>query len=137
MLPQDEIGRREEIARIMPLGGKGSDLLVERFSAAMEPRMCSLLRDHPTSPGGHRPSRTDRRGTGHLRRPGTYGPTYGDTQDPNNPAGFKLTTDSAGLAIWAGFDHGTILDPSFARMGMIDYYRLPKQCRCLCGASSS
>lgn len=59
-------------------------------------------------------------------RPGTYGPTYGDTQDPNNPAGFKLTTDSAGLAIWAGFDHGTILDPSFARMGMIDYYRLPK-----------
>jgi beta-galactosidase len=59
-------------------------------------------------------------------RPGTYGPTYGDTQDPNNATRFKLTTDSAGLAIWAGFDHGTILDPSFARMGMIDYYRLPK-----------
>ncbi|HZP54252.1 RICIN domain-containing protein [Actinocrinis sp.] len=59
-------------------------------------------------------------------RPGTYGPTYGDTQDPNNASGFKLTTDSAGLAIWAGFDHGTILDPSFARMGMVDYYRLPK-----------
>jgi beta-galactosidase len=59
-------------------------------------------------------------------RPGTYGPTYGDTQDPNNAAKFKLNTDSAGLAIWAGFDHGTILDPSFARMGMVDYYRLPK-----------
>ena len=59
-------------------------------------------------------------------RPGTYGPTYGNAQDPNNANGFKLTTDSAGLAIWAGFDHGTILDPSFARMGMIDYYRLPK-----------
>ncbi len=59
-------------------------------------------------------------------RPGTYGPTYGDTQDPNNATRFRLTTDSAGLAIWAGFDHGTILDPSFARMGMVDYYRLPK-----------
>jgi beta-galactosidase len=59
-------------------------------------------------------------------RPGTYGPTYGDTADPNDATRFKLTTDSAGLAIWAGFDHGTILDPGFARMGMIDYYRLPK-----------
>jgi len=59
-------------------------------------------------------------------RPGTYGPTYGDAADPNDATRFKLTTDSAGLAIWAGFDHGTIMDPSFARMGMIDYYRLPK-----------
>ena len=59
-------------------------------------------------------------------RPGTYGPTYGDTQNPNDPTRFTLTTDSAGLAIWAGFDHGTIMDPSFARMGMVDYYRLPK-----------
>jgi len=59
-------------------------------------------------------------------RPGTYGPTYGDTQDPNNSSRFKLNTDSAGLAIWAGFDHGTIMDPSYARMGMVDYYRLPK-----------
>jgi beta-galactosidase len=59
-------------------------------------------------------------------RPGTYDPTYADVKDPNDPTRFKLTTGSAGLAIWAGFDHGTIMDPSFARMGMIDYYRLPK-----------
>jgi beta-galactosidase len=59
-------------------------------------------------------------------RPGTYDPTYGDVKDPSDGTRFKLTTDSAGLAIWAGFDHGTILDPSFARMGMVDYYRLPK-----------
>ena len=59
-------------------------------------------------------------------RPGTYGPTYGDTANPNDPSSFTLTTDSAGLAIWAGFDHGTIFGPGYARMGMIDYYRLPK-----------
>ncbi|OON27979.1 MULTISPECIES: glycoside hydrolase family 2 [unclassified Micromonospora] len=59
-------------------------------------------------------------------RPGTYDPTYGDVKDPADGTRFKLTTGSAGLAIWAGFDHGTIFDPSFARMGMIDFYRLPK-----------
>jgi beta-galactosidase len=59
-------------------------------------------------------------------RPGSYDPTYNDLKDPNDPTRFRLTTGSAGLAIWAGFDHGTIMDPSFARMGMIDYYRLPK-----------
>ncbi|GIF04610.1 hypothetical protein [Actinoplanes siamensis] len=59
-------------------------------------------------------------------RPGLYDPTYADVKDPNDPSRFKLTTGSAGLAIWAGFDHGTILDPGFARTGMVDYYRLPK-----------
>jgi beta-galactosidase len=59
-------------------------------------------------------------------RPGTYNPTYGDVSDPSDGTNFKLTTDSAGLALWAGFDHGSILSPDYARMGMIDYYRLPK-----------
>lgn len=59
-------------------------------------------------------------------RPGTYDPTYADVKDPSDGSRFKLTTGSAGLAIWAGFDHGTIMDPGYARMGIIDYYRLPK-----------
>jgi beta-galactosidase len=59
-------------------------------------------------------------------RPGLYDPTYGDVKDPSDGTRFKLTTGSAGLAIWAGFDHGTIFDPGYARMGMVDYYRLPK-----------
>ncbi|MEU7914711.1 ricin-type beta-trefoil lectin domain protein [Microbispora bryophytorum] len=59
-------------------------------------------------------------------RPGTYNPTYGDVADPSDGTRFTLTTGSAGLAIWAGFDHGTIMSAAFARMGMIDYYRLPK-----------
>ncbi|MDX3193699.1 glycoside hydrolase family 2 TIM barrel-domain containing protein [Streptomyces sp. MN03-5084-2B] len=59
-------------------------------------------------------------------RPGTYDPTYGDLKDPSDGTRFRLTPGSAGLAIWAGFDHGTILGASLARMGMIDYYRLPK-----------
>jgi AcrR family transcriptional regulator len=48
MLPLEEIGRREEVARIMLLGGKGSDLPVQRFFDAMESKMRSLLHDHLT-----------------------------------------------------------------------------------------
>nr|WP_169806311.1 glycoside hydrolase family 2 TIM barrel-domain containing protein [Herbidospora sakaeratensis] len=59
-------------------------------------------------------------------RPGLYAPTFGDIADPADTSRFKLTTGSAGLAIWAGFDHGTVFGASLARMGMIDYYRLPK-----------
>jgi beta-galactosidase len=59
-------------------------------------------------------------------RPGTYDPTYGDVKDPSDGTRFRLTTGSAGLAIWAGFDHGSIFGAGYARMGMVDYYRLPK-----------
>lgn len=55
MLPLEETGRREEVARIMLLGGKGSDLPVQRFFDAMESKMRSLLRDHlaPLIPAEH------------------------------------------------------------------------------------
>jgi AcrR family transcriptional regulator len=46
MLPLDEISRREEVARVMLLGGKGTDLPVQRFFDAMESMMRGLLRDH-------------------------------------------------------------------------------------------
>ncbi|MDQ1304893.1 MAG: beta-galactosidase [Actinomycetota bacterium] len=59
-------------------------------------------------------------------RPGAYDPTYGDVKNPSDGTRYKLTTGSAGLAIWAGFDHGTIFGAGYARMGMADYYRLPK-----------
>lgn len=48
MLPLEETGRREKAARIMLLGGKGSDLPVQRFFDAMESKMRSLLHDHLT-----------------------------------------------------------------------------------------
>ncbi len=54
MLPLDDIGRREETARVMLLGGRHGDLPVQRFFDAMESKMRSLLHDHlaPLVPPG-------------------------------------------------------------------------------------
>jgi len=53
-------------------------------------------------------------------RPGQYAPGYGDlAKQPQFPW-------RSGQAIWCGFDHGTWLG-RFGRMGIVDYYRLPKR----------
>ncbi|KQR86381.1 glycoside hydrolase family 2 [Microbacterium sp. Leaf179] len=59
-------------------------------------------------------------------RPGSYDPHYDYVARSGDGQEFDLTTGSAGLTIWAGFDHGTIGGAGLARMGMIDYNRLPK-----------
>lgn len=50
---------------------------------------------------------------------------YGEL-DKDNDGKYTLTKNSAGLALWAGFDHGTVGGKDLAKMGMIDYFRLPK-----------
>ncbi|MBT1181776.1 glycoside hydrolase N-terminal domain-containing protein [Bifidobacterium sp. CP2] len=50
---------------------------------------------------------------------------YGEL-DKDNDGNYTLTQNSAGLALWAGFDHGTVGGKDLAKMGMIDYFRLPK-----------
>ncbi|HMR48767.1 MAG TPA: NPCBM/NEW2 domain-containing protein [Arachnia sp.] len=59
-------------------------------------------------------------------RPGSYAPHYDYVADPSDSQKFKLENGSAGLTIWAGFDHGSVGGAGLARMGMIDYSRLPK-----------
>ncbi|KQR23503.1 glycoside hydrolase family 2 [Microbacterium sp. Leaf151] len=59
-------------------------------------------------------------------RPGSYDPHYDYVASSGDRQEFDLTTGSAGLTIWAGFDHGTIGGAGLARMGMIDFSRLPK-----------
>ncbi|KAB7790375.1 glycosyl hydrolase family 95 catalytic domain-containing protein [Bifidobacterium leontopitheci] len=56
-------------------------------------------------------------------KPGTS--VYGEL-DKDNDGQYTLTKNSAGLALWAGFDHGTVGGKDLAKMGMIDYFRLPK-----------
>ena len=50
---------------------------------------------------------------------------YGEL-DKDNDGRYTLTENSAGLSLWAGFDHGTVGGKDLAKMGMIDYFRLPK-----------
>lgn len=57
-------------------------------------------------------------------RPGEYRPYYDQIQGSTEEE-YTLKTGSAGLSLWCAFHHGTIGGDGLAKMGIIDYYRLP------------
>lgn len=57
-------------------------------------------------------------------RPGEFRPFYDQIQG-GSAEEYVLQPNSAGLALWCAFHHGTIGGDGLAKMGMIDYYRLP------------
>lgn len=57
-------------------------------------------------------------------RPGEYRPFYDQIQGGSNTE-YVLQPNSAGLVLWCAFHHGTVGGDGLAKMGMIDYYRLP------------
>lgn len=57
-------------------------------------------------------------------RPGEYNPGWGDL---NKDEGWKGRDWRSGQAIWCGFDHGSIFGPDMGKMGMVDYFRIPKR----------
>jgi beta-galactosidase/beta-glucuronidase len=57
-------------------------------------------------------------------RPGKYQPNWGDlAKDQGKP----VHDWRAGQAIWCGFDHGSIAGSSLGKMGIVDYFRIPKR----------
>ncbi len=57
-------------------------------------------------------------------RPGEYIPGWGDLQ--KNDA-WKGVEWRSGQAIWCGFDHGSIFGEEMGKMGIVDYFRIPKR----------
>ncbi|RHJ55191.1 glycoside hydrolase family 2 protein [Bacteroides sp. AM10-21B] len=57
-------------------------------------------------------------------RPGKYAPGWGDLA---RDEGWKGREWRSGQAIWCGFDHGSIFGNDMAKMGIVDYFRLPKR----------
>ena len=57
-------------------------------------------------------------------RPGDYAPGWGDLARDN---GLPVHDWRAGQSIWAGFDHGSIMGAQYGKMGIIDYFRIPKR----------
>jgi hypothetical protein len=53
-------------------------------------------------------------------RPGKYEPGWGGLQQQQLPW-------RSGQALWCAFDHGSMAGSGFGRMGMVDYFRLPKR----------
>lgn len=71
-----------------------------------------------------RPSMVTEYGSVSCRRPGAYAPGWGDLADDKREN--KRYPWRVGEAVWCGFDHGSIW-PSGARMGLVDYFRIPKR----------
>lgn len=57
-------------------------------------------------------------------RPGEYSPGWGDLQVND---GWKGCLWRSGQVIWCGFDHGSIAGSSLGKMGIVDYFRIPKR----------
>jgi beta-galactosidase len=69
------------------------------------------------------PNMVSEYGSTSADRPGNYTPGWGDlSRDKGEP----VKPWRAGQALWAGFDHGSIMG-NFAKMGIIDYFRIPKR----------
>lgn len=59
-----------------------------------------------------------------AERPGTYGPGWGDLRKNDTWKGYPWRS---GQAIWCGFDHGSIAGSALGKMGIVDYFRIPKR----------
>lgn len=70
------------------------------------------------------PNMVSEYGSTSADRPGKYEPGWGDLTPDQGEA---LKPWRAGQAIWAGFDHGTIAGDAFGKMGIVDYFRIPKR----------
>jgi hypothetical protein len=77
------------------------------------------------------PNVVSEHGSPMFDRPGPYEAPWGDL--PNTPGAAKGVEYSwrlpwrSGEAVWAGFDHGSIVGRRFGSMGVVDYSRLPKR----------
>ena len=71
-----------------------------------------------------RPNVVSEYGSVTAERPGEYNPGWGDLQMND---GWKGTPWRSGQAIWCGFDHGSIAGSQLGKMGIVDYFRIPKR----------
>lgn len=83
--------------------------------------------DGATQPDFQRPpvpNAVSEYGSTTAERPGEYIPGWGDLQ---RNEGWKGVPWRCGQAIWCGFDHGSIAGSQLGKMGIVDYFRLPKR----------
>lgn len=57
-------------------------------------------------------------------RPGDYHPGWGDLTVNEGWKGYDWRS---GHAVWCGFDHGSIAGSTLGKMGIVDYFRIPKR----------
>lgn len=83
--------------------------------------------DGATQPDFQRPgvaSIVSEYGSVTVERPGNFGPGWGDLEKNDTWKGYPWRS---GQAIWCGFDHGSIAGSALGKMGIVDYFRIPKR----------
>lgn len=70
------------------------------------------------------PSVVSEYGSTTAERPGKYEPGWGDLSAIE---GKGIYPWRSGQAIWCGFDHGSIAGSRLGKMGIVDYFRIPKR----------
>ena len=70
------------------------------------------------------PSVVSEYGSTTAERPGNYEPGWGDLDTIKGQAIYPWRS---GQAIWCGFDHGSIAGSRLGKMGIVDYFRIPKR----------
>ncbi len=70
------------------------------------------------------PSMVSEYGSITAERPGPYSPGWRSLQEGD---AWKGRTWRSGQAVWCGFDHGSIAGSQLGKMGIVDYFRIPKR----------
>ncbi|MFT3752283.1 MAG: glycoside hydrolase family 2 TIM barrel-domain containing protein [Paludibacter sp.] len=70
------------------------------------------------------PSVVSEYGSTTAERPGNYEPGWGDLEKIQGQAIYPWRS---GQAIWCGYDHGSIAGSRLGKMGIVDYFRIPKR----------
>jgi beta-galactosidase len=109
--PTDRNGRIDKIGDIAGYNGDGASI-----AAFQNPGIPNMVSEFSSTTAD---------------RPGRYDPGWGDlARTPgvprNQPYAWQLPWRS-GEALWCGFDHGTIANLNFGKMGIVDYFRVPKR----------
>lgn len=70
------------------------------------------------------PSMVSEYGSVTADRPGPYSPGWGCMSEGD---AWKGRDWRSGQAVWCGFDHGSIAGSQLGKMGIVDYFRIPKR----------
>lgn len=109
--PTDNNGRIDKIGDIAGYNGDGASI-----AAFQNPGIPNLSSEYNNTSSD---------------RPGAYAPGWGDLQRTPGaardvPYSWRMPWRS-GETIWCAFDHGTIASANFGKMGIVDYFRIPKR----------
>jgi hypothetical protein len=109
--PTDANGRIDKIGDVAGYNGDGATI-----PAFQNPGVPNIVSEY-NNPSSDRPGRYDAGWADLARTPGI---------DRSQPYAWRLPWRS-GEVIWCAFDHGSIMGTNMGKMGVVDYFRIPKR----------